>query len=827
VKSPLTALFVLALASIGCGEPLKTADRILLVTIDTLRADRLGYAGSNVETPNLDALAASGTVFLQAVSSAPLTLPSHATILSGLYPTRHGTRDNGTFRVSDDVETVAETLKANGYRTAAFVGAFVLDSRFGLEQGFELYDDDLAEDNEYHQAYFPERRAEVVVSRAIDWIRAHENERFFLWVHVFDPHAPHNPPSPFAERYGENVYDAEVAYTDHALGPLFEAIRSGEGGEDVAVVVTADHGESLDEHGEWTHALFVYDSTMRVPLIVQAPGVPSGRRVERQVRTVDIAPTLLELGGVEPSRSMDGVSLRRAIEANEPEPPAYGETFVPRYGFGWSELRFLRTSRYKLIDAPRKELYDLTVDPKELQNLWSEELPPEARELERQLAAVIASEGEVASSTLPVDEETAQRLESLGYVASSPAAIADGEALPDPKDRVEIYERLQSLLGRADLTRDQLIAEYRAILAMEPANVLARRRLANTLAEERRYQEAIQQYRELLRRSEVDSKGFKNLGAALLILDEIEEALMVTEAGVQKMPWDPDMHVLKGEALERAQSLDDALLSYEKAVELRPEDGTNYWRRGAVRLKLADTARAENDFRRSLELDPSLLTARLALTRVLAQSGRTDEAERLLDEAPSEGDRPADWKAGLAEVELARGDVAKARALLGEARADEPENTRVLSLLGPLYGREGDLAKAAAVLEQAVSLGETGADVRRNLGLVYMGQGKLDLAIRELRLASEAAPRNAAIWFSLGNAYVRAGRPRDAVGALETSVALEPREDAIFNLAVAYRQSGMKRESAEAYRRFLATGVVDEARRKEAERRIAELEGTR
>jgi arylsulfatase A-like enzyme/Flp pilus assembly protein TadD len=819
----LTAVAALLLFSNGCREPV-TSDRILLVTIDTLRADRLGYAGYEVDTPNLDALAAEGAVFTQAVTSAPLTLPSHATILSGLYPIAHRTRANGTFRVPDDVETVAETLKANGYATAAFVGAFVLDSRFGLEQGFDVYDDDLPEESDVHKAYYAERRAEVVVSRALEWIRAHENERFFVWVHVFDPHAPHNAPSPFAERYPGRDYDAEIAYTDAALGPLFRAVEGVDDADRAAIVVTADHGEGLGEHGESTHALFIYDATMRVPLVLSGPGIPRGRHVQTQVRTADVAPTLLEFAGIEPAVSMDGVSLFRALSGEEPPRAAYGESFVPRFGFGWSELRFLRTDRYKFIDAPRKELYDLTEDPKELKNLWSESSPPEALALAEELS-VLASSDEIVSSTRELDEETARRLESLGYVARTDGGNARGP-LPDPKDRVRIYERLQNVLS-LDLSPDEAIAEYRDILSLEPGNALARQRLAHTLVEQRRYQEAVTEYRELQRVSEVDTQGYENLAVALLLMNEVEQALDVTAQGIEKTPWDPEMHVLRGEALESAGRLEDALASYRKAIELRPEDGRNFWRRGAIRLKLGDGEGAEDDLRGALDRDPELWNARLALTRRLAQTGRADEAERLLEEVSGDASSSADWNAGLAEIELARGDVAKARALLEEARSEDPENVRVLALLGPLYGRDGDLPKAAVTLQRAIALGETGPDVRRNLGLVYLGQGKVDAAIAELRAASEGAPSDAAVWFSLGNAYARAGRFPEAVEALETSVALDPRGDAIFNLAVAYRQAGKRRESAEAYRQFLALGVMDEARRAEAERRVAELESSR
>jgi choline-sulfatase len=814
----------------SCNRPPRPVDRILLVTIDTLRADHVGYAGHDVETPNLDALAASGAAFTDAVSAAPLTLPSHATILSGLYPTHHGTRNNGTFHLPAEVSTVAERLKPAGYRTAAFVGAFVLERRFGLDQGFDLYDDDLPEENPVHKAYYPERRAEVVVSRALEWIHTHENEKFFLWVHVYDPHMPNNAPSPYAERYPDSPYDAEIAYTDAALGPLFDAVRAGDGGSRSAILVTADHGESLTEHGESTHGLFVYDATMRVPLVLDAPGVAPGRRVERQVRTVDIAPTLLELGGVEPEPPLDGVSLFRVLEDENAAPKtAYGESFVPRFNFNWSELRFLRTDRYKLIDAPRKELYDLKADPGELTNLWSESPPPEARALLRQLQSLEAAEPAGAGQTMELDEETARRLKSLGYMSQTAPQTRGAQAseLADPKDRVDVYERFQTLLAATDLTPAETLAAYREILKLEPGNTLARKMIASLLAEEGRYDEAIAAFRELLLTSEVDSKGLENLSVALLIQNRVDEAISVTQSAVARSPWDPDLHVLAGEALERGNRLDDALRAYAKAVQIEPNDAKNYWRRGAVLVKLGERDRAEEDFRHALEVDPRLEPARLALARSLAQAGRPGEARRVLDEAPETAGakRSPDWKAGLAEAELAEGNPAGALALLEEARAEAPENTRVLALLGPIYGEKGDFAKAAATLEKAISLGEKGPEVRRNLGLAYLRQGKVSNAIDALRAATEEAPRDAALWFGLGNAYLRAGRSREAVDALKRSVELDPtRDEALFNLGLAYDQAGDKASSAATYRRFLASGASDPARRAAAESRIRTLE---
>jgi arylsulfatase A-like enzyme/Flp pilus assembly protein TadD len=799
----------------ACGPA--PASRILLVTIDTLRGDHLGYAGHDVETPNLDRLAQSGAVFTRAIAAAPLTLPSHATILSGLYPTRHGARNNGTSSLPGEVETLAERLKGAGYSTAAFVGAFVLDSRFGLEQGFDHYDDDLPEENPLSNAYYAERRAEKVVSRALDWAREREDQKLFVWVHLFDPHAPYLPPPPFDRSYADRPYDGEIAYVDRSLAPLLEAFEDG------VTLVTADHGESLGEHGESTHALFLYDATLRVPLLLRAPGIEPGTRVEAQVRTADIAPTLLDLAGEAPRNELDGKSLLPLVTGEQTEGrAAYGESLSPYFNFHWAKLRALRTDRFKIIDAPRRELYDLASDPGERNNLWTDEPPPPARELLRELERLTALDQEEAAAA-PLDEETVRRLESLGYASgSSPAP--ESSLLPDPKDRVEVFETLQGILARTDAAPDELVTEYRKVLALEPENAWARIRLANVLADERRYEEAVVEFQALTRSSALEARGYKNLGVALLLLDRVDEALEITERALDESPWDPDMHVLRGEALERAGRLEEALSSYDAAIAREPEDAENYWRKGAVLQKLERVEDAEKELRRAVDLDPDPEAPKVALARLLTSTGREGEALRLL--APSAGkEASATVKVGLAEIELASGRPDAALALLEEARAAEPENGRALVLLGPMYAQRGNLTEARQVLERALALGEKTPEVRRNLALVYQQSGNLPGAIRELREASVSAPRDASVWFSLGNAYLRSGRFGDAASALETCLELDAsREEALFNLALAYEQGGQRRLAADAYRRYLSTNVQDERRRMEAEKRIRRLD---
>jgi Flp pilus assembly protein TadD len=751
--------------------------------------------------------------------------------MTGRYPTFHGTRNNGTFRLSDDIETIAEALKQEGFATGAFVGAFVLDRRFGLEQGFDHYDDELPEDGPNHTYYYAERRAEEVVGAAVDWIRARRDERFFLWVHVFDPHAPYDPPSPYKERYSNRPYAGEVAYTDAALGPLIYTLASldDEDGKGTAIVVTSDHGEGLGEHGESTHALFIYDATMKVPLILNGPGIPEGIKVDRLVRTVDIAPTIMEMIGRQPSNPLDGVSLLDRIgSGSTPTTVAYGETFVPRFNYNWSELRFLRTESYKLIEAPQRELYDLKSDPREQTNLWSANPPEVGQKLLSELQALISSEDDRLSSSVVLDDEAVKRLRSLGYLANRLQPSSKPSDRPDPKDRVQVFEQIQKTLD-SKRPAEQLIEAYREVLSVEEGNAMARIGLANVLVEEGRLEEAAAEYRKLLEYKEIEPTDLENLAVVLLLLNRTEEALEVTGEAVKQAPWDLDLHVLRGEALEQAGRLHDAMEAYGQASALRPEDPENHWRHGMVALRSGDEKLAETDFRRALAKDASFQPALAALSRLLARDGRTSEALQLLspsDSSDQEVDSP-ELKSALAEVYLTTGRFEEARVLLEEARTRYPDDIRILALLGSIYGRAGDLQKAEATLREAASLGGMSPEMRRNLALVYLRQGKIDAGITELRAASRDAPENPSIQFSLGNAYLRVGNTELAAVAFERALELQPQWPVVmFNLALAYEHAGETKKAIETYRRYLDSSSegADEKEKTEARRRLTLLE---
>jgi len=343
---------------------------VILISVDTLRADHVGAYGSRAATPNLDRIAREGVVFSRCIAQVPLTLPSHTTILSGTYPLHHGVRGNGGFVVPDDLELVSEVLQGTGLATSAFVGAYVLHSKWGLDQGFDHYEGDFGRLGQAGPLSVNSKRAAEVIGSAKDWIRAHKEDHFFSWIHLFDPHTPYDPPPPF-DRYPEEPYRGEVEYTDHELGDLISFLEEEGLYDRCLIIVTADHGESLGQHGEQEHGFFVYEATVWVPLIIRAPFAMPVQRVESLVELVDIAPTVLDALAIAVPESYQGESLWHQVLEGETvqSTEAYAETYYPRLHYGWSELRAFYQGEMKYILAPEPELYDLPVDREERSNI--------------------------------------------------------------------------------------------------------------------------------------------------------------------------------------------------------------------------------------------------------------------------------------------------------------------------------------------------------------------------------------------------------------------------------------------------------------------------
>jgi arylsulfatase A-like enzyme len=518
---PILTLLVLSLLS--CRVQTERPQNILLVSIDTLRADRIGcYGHENAGTPTLDGLAARGVRFADAMAPSPTTAATHASLLSGLDPLRHRVRHNGLFALPAEVATVTERLAEAGFRTGGFVGSIVLAKRYGLAQGFESYT--WPEPRTDPELFYVGERAATEVNRdALGWLDTVGEAPFFLFVHYMEPHAPYRPPEPERARFPQDRYQGEIAAADRALGELLSAVEQRGRLQDKLVVVVADHGESLGEHGELTHGIFLYQSTLHVPLIAAGPGVRPATVVEIPVSLVDVTPSLLEATGLESDSTLDGQSLWPAMAGRtQTARELYAETFVPRYDHGWSELRALRRGAMKYVQAPRAELYALDRDPDEAQDLL-ETRPEEAQVMAGDLAALVErlEAADREPQRLQITQQEREALEALGYLAGGHGDAAGG-LLPDPKDVIGENSPLSEAEELARLGRDdEAVRLLRRLVADNPANHSARIRLLLTLILSGKTEEAITEGNALVEAAGNAPDGEKLAARAHLFLAQL------------------------------------------------------------------------------------------------------------------------------------------------------------------------------------------------------------------------------------------------------------------------------------------------------------------
>ena len=733
-----TLIVLLAIASgQSRGVDAAPAPSLLLITIDTLRADHLGaYGRRSAETPNLDSLASSGLLVENAFTHSPVTLSSHAALLTGRLPFQTGVRSNSLYRLPDDETTLAETLRGRGYRTAAFVSAAALDHRFGLGQGFEIYNDEM-NPTEGGQL-IAERGAREVVSAALAWLDDVGESPFFLWVHLFDPHHPYSPPEPFRSRFADSPYDGEIAYSDHQIGRLLVPVDLA----NTLVVATADHGESLGQHGEQTHGIFVYDATLRVPLILAGPGISRGARMkEGPVGLVDVVPTVLEKLGVERRPELAGKDVLR----EGPSDLLYAETYMTRDFYNWSPLRALRSRRAKFIEAPQSELYDLASDPGETKNLV-EERQRTARQLSERLADYVAADDARDTSFQP-DAKLLSELQSLGYVGGGVPANprpAEDLRLPDPKDKIGIVTDLDDAISLFGVKRfEEAAAKLGEILRVDPTNFLASHYLGETLFELSSPRQAIEAYQRAIEQGNETPYHRFRLG---LLHEQLKEYPAAAEQFGRTIDLDPDAAL---EVLKRARDLlklgeIDGALQYLNMLEERGSSGAslalvhaNAWERKG------ETGKALAVIDRALEADASNPTLLATRGRLLIELGRTEEAVGALEQASP----------GL---------------------KDPTENAAVVKTLATLYGNKGELEKAIAYFEQAATLTPNDSEIMANLALTLVRAGRTSEALEPLTRAIELRPEELRLLNLKAEILYRQGKLEGSRDLLRHSLALRP-----------------------------------------------------
>ena len=681
IRTPIFAalVFTLAAGAVGCNRiglsprPPADARSVLLVTIDTLRADHVGaYGATGGTTPTLDALAAHGVRFETAISSAPLTLPSHATLLTGLDPPHHGVRNNGTFKLGEDALTLAERFQQAGWATGGFIGAVVLKARYGLGQGFDVYDDDVR-GAKAAPGGFVERPAAEVVDAAQAWL-AQTPGPFFLWLHLYDPHMDYKAPPEYQARFPDRPYEAEIAYADAQIGRLLEGLRETGRLDRTLVVVTADHGESLGEHGEPTHSASLYDAVLAVPLILRGPGLPEGRVVSGVVRGKDVAPTVLAQVGLAPLSDADGADLGPllAADAAPSHRMAYSETLATLLDNGWAPLHSIRSDDWFYVRSPRAELYDVVRDPHELDNLVESD-PERAAPLTKRFDAMVdaALVDEKDAMALEVDDETRAQLQALGYAVPEAPVVQTGI---DPKDGRRYLPLLHRAMGAYE-AGDIDLAEKLFLEVSEklPGSGRSQSQLASIYYLEGRQKRALRHIELAISFDPRSPLNHAVRAEILLAMDRRDEALAAYRRAIAIDPEAPWSRVgLMWQALE-AKDPQTADGYAQAAMADEPGNIGVFLRIAALWSEYGEYPRATRVLERALDASPDSRFARMRLAIEYARAGRTQEALAQRDQAGSYV-TSSTLGTALGRAFAASGDFERAQRQLLDVLAEHPES---------------------------------------------------------------------------------------------------------------------------------------------------------
>jgi arylsulfatase A-like enzyme/Flp pilus assembly protein TadD len=664
---------------------------IVLVSIDTLRADRLPLYGHRAgRTPAIDAFARDAVLFERAYSHAPQTLPAHASMLTGLLPFDHGVRDNLGFTLGADLPSLPELLQRAGYRTGGFVSSYVLRAATGIGRGFDVYDDRFPEGAIDRSPGQIQRSGEDTLAAATAWFDTLADDRFFLFFHIYEPHMPHRPPARFA---GLDPYDGEVAYSDEIVGRLLDDLKRRGWYANATIVLVADHGEGLGDHGEIEHGLFVYDESVRVPWIMKLPGSAfGGRRVGTPVQHIDLLPTIAALAPVPAPPRLRGRDLGPALSGTGSVAPqgVYAEALYPRYHFGWSELVSLTDERYRYIKAPREELYDLERDPDERTNIIAER-PQAAAALRAGLDALIA--GHDIDAPSQVSDEDRERLAALGYVGShSPSAAAPGSALPDPKDMAPVLRQYREAITRLeDRDFDAAAKALGAIVAGHPDMTDVWMQYASVLTRLGRDAQALAAYRQIVRLKPEEPAGLLGAASALLTLGRLDEARAHAELAVRNAP--ANAHETMARIALARRNFPEAIRQADLAAQADPQLPLPAYVRGLVEYHEGRFAQALPPLTQAYEAwsrrTIQTMDLRFHLADTLARLERYPEAERFFQEELRLYPANVRARAGLAMLYQATGRPALAERAIDDmiAAAPSPRTYDTAAQLWTMFGR--------------------------------------------------------------------------------------------------------------------------------------------
>ncbi len=699
---------------------------VILVTMDTTRADHIGcYGYPYAKTPTLDAIARKGVVFEQAATATPLTLPAHCSIMTGMYPTHHGVRVNGNTALGDEQTTLAEVFSAQGYKTGAFIAAFVLDGRWGLKQGFEEYDDQF-DLNKYKHLDLGEvqRPGNEVMDSALAWLDGHKAGPFFAWIHLYDPHSPYKPPEPYYSEFEgrglPGLYDGEIAFMDEQIGRCVSWLERSGLDKNTIMILIGDHGEGLGSHGEGTHGYFIYDYALHVPFLAAVPFPDmQGKRVSAQVRSVDVFPTLLDLAGIKSPTGVEGRSLVRMMfnpDAKD-DGPAYGESMAPNIQYGWSALRTLRTTRYKYIDAPRAELYDLTQDADEQLNILPQH-PDVARRMKTALDTLVAetSKGAPAPQAANLDRETVERLAALGYIGApvSPKKAAGGSGpLADPKDKLPVFA---AVTRAGELILNDQYAEAAASLESalrEEATIPQALLLLSTCYVKLGRPEEAKAKLDLILKSDPESvQALITLAHILSDEGKKEDVIALSKRTLAVDDKNTQAYTLIGEVYMGDEKYTEALQYLEKSVEIQPKIARSRLNLAACLIKVQQFERAESELKRILRESPKFPLTHFNLGLLYEEQGKVEEARAAY--AAEIAVYPKEYKA--------RFNLGKLLFKLGDKKGSLEQMREVVKIAPELP--EGHLLLGRGLLDESDPLDDVQAAVEKGLSLARTSELK-------------------------------------------------------------------------------------------------------
>jgi len=710
----------------------------ILITVDTLRADRIHcYGFPYVDTPTMDLFASRGVLFERCIAQTPLTQPSHTSLLTGTLPLFHGVRDNGGFLVPQELVTLAEVFKNKNYQTAAFVAAFVLDSKWGFDQGFDFYFDEF-DLSKYKTISLGnvQRRGDEVIDEALKWLEERKHERFFTWIHLYDPHTPYEPPSPFREKHPNRPYLGEIAYTDSQLGRLWSYMEENGLTENTILVFASDHGESLGEHNESTHGFFIYQEGIHVPLIFVTPFEElHGHRRSEIVSLVDVMPTILEMeGDVFPPQNQ-GKSLLPLFFGDEMDGEllAYSETYYPRLHYGWSDLKSIQEGRFKLIISPELELYDLIADPDEQTNLVSA-YPEETRRLMRLAEEFIAEAGQDAFDIdyQHIDEETRQKLAALGYIGTfSDQSSLEGKSLASPKEKIGVFNQLshvKELMLQEEY--DEAVDMLTKIINDDSDVIDAYFTLGNLYFKKREFDKALEGFLTVLEKRPSDPFTVINVANSYMGMGEIEEADKFMMSIIDTLPPDSQLYYVLGNIKNLKEEHEEAVKYYKECIKLNPSSASAY----------------------------------CALGGVYVTQERFDEAESYLGKAEEHNPTLRNLYYNWALLHEERGDLIKAADAYKQELENIPHNFKACFNLSRVYRKMGDLLEEEKYLNKTMELNPDFAMSYFYLARIYMNRGeRFDEAISlvEKGIALKPAKKDLPLgYFLLADLYSRLGQQR-------------------------------------------------------------------